>query len=75
MKILKKLQSYFLADPASLVAEPEILPVETLKTASLTSYKTDSLAYLAYKYRKQKGLTNRDNCDRPMVFFGDEWAF
>jgi hypothetical protein len=40
---------------------------------SATLSKLNSLGYLAYKSRKQKGLiTNEAEC--PTILFGDEWA-
>jgi hypothetical protein len=37
------------------------------------SSKRNSLGYLAYKNRKQKGLiVNENEC--PTILFGDEWA-
>jgi hypothetical protein len=35
--------------------------------------KVNSLAYLAYKNRKQKGLISNDT-ECPTIYFGDEWA-
>ena len=35
--------------------------------------KANSLAYLAYKNRKRKGLIANDS-QCPTVYFGDEWA-
>ncbi len=37
--------------------------------------KLNSLAYLAYKNRKQKGLIPNDKNECPTIYFGDEWAF
>jgi hypothetical protein len=35
--------------------------------------KINSLAYLSYKNRKQKGLVSNDS-ECPTIYFGDEWA-
>ncbi len=35
--------------------------------------KTQSLSYLAYEMRKQKGLLDGDNSRVP-ILFGDEWS-
>ncbi|MEO5776693.1 MAG: hypothetical protein ABIQ27_07290 [Flavobacterium sp.] len=42
-------------------------------TKNATLSKVNSLAYLAYKNRKQKGLIANDS-ECPTILFGDEWA-
>jgi len=39
-----------------------------------TTSKANSLAYLAYKSKKQKGLIPVESTDCPTIYFGDEWA-
>lgn len=42
-------------------------------TTSTRLSKINSLAYLSYKNRKQKGLVGNDT-ECPTIYFGDEWA-
>ncbi len=42
-------------------------------TKATTLSKVNSLAYLAYKNRRQKGLIANEN-ECPTILFGDEWA-
>lgn len=47
---------------------------ESEKCENNKKSKINSLAYLAYKNRKNKGLINeKESC--PVIYFGDEWAF
>lgn len=45
--------------------------VTTTKNSTLS--KVNSLGYLAYKNKKQKGLIANDS-ECPTILFGDEWA-
>lgn len=49
------------------------LNLETENIKKATS-KANSLAYLSYKSKKQKGLIPEESTDCPTIYFGDEWA-
>lgn len=48
---------------------------ETEKCENNKKSKINSLAYLAYKNRKLKGLISGEKDECPTIYFGDEWAF
>jgi hypothetical protein len=53
---------------------PNKMMSESEKWENNKKSKINSLAYLAYKNRKNKGLIN-ENEGCPIIYFGDEWAF
>lgn len=53
---------------------PSKIMSESEKCENNKKNKINSLAYLAYKNRKKKGLVN-ENEGCPTIYFGDEWAF
>lgn len=53
---------------------PNRMIIESEKCENNKKSKINSLAYLAYKNRKNKGLIN-ENESCPVIYFGDEWAF
>lgn len=55
-----------------LVANNRLNPETDTKNTTLS--KANSLAYLAYKSKKQKGLIPMESTDCPTIYFGDEWA-
>lgn len=62
----------FLAGLIKPVVTNQLNPETENKTT--TTSKANSLAYLAYKSKKQKGLIPVESTDCPTIYFGDEWA-
>jgi hypothetical protein len=60
-----------------LKPQPAINHLQNAETnsANTTISKTNSLAYLAYKNRQQKGLVSNEKEESLVILFGDEWVF
>lgn len=70
--MITKIVTLFIAGLIKPVMANQLAPeTDTKKT---TQSKVNSLAYLAYKSRKQKGLIPMESTDCPTIYFGDEWA-
>jgi hypothetical protein len=50
-------------------------PTIEINTENMAAGKTNSLAYLAYKNRQDKGLISNEKDGSPVILFGDEWVF
>jgi hypothetical protein len=70
---IKKMNINFMTGLMKPVIRTNRLNDVVSNTKNTTLSKVNSLAYLAYKSRKQKGLIAND-AECPTIFFGDEWA-
>ena len=73
MELIKNLSRNFASNFSSPEAEIDNSYRSEINTKKSTLNK-NSLAYLVYKNRKQKGLIKNEGNECPTLFFGDEWA-
>lgn len=73
MELIKNLSRNFGINLSNSEAEIDNSSRSETSTKKSTLNK-NSLAYLVYKNRKQKGLIKNEGNECPTLYFGDEWA-